>query len=590
MSEKAELRARVTLNSTAFQSGLKSISRDLGMFKKSVVDPFATFGSNLGRAALVGGAMASAGLGLAFRAAYKLTSEIEGLQEQTGIATDLLSELAYAGKGAGVGADAIAKAYAAFAKSKAGKGGGSFLGELKRVDDISDPIKRAQAAMATFGKSGMSMLSLLDGGWEALKGRMREARVLGVSVSPQQTASVERMTFAWERMKAAMSGLSVRLFSFDSITAAMNRVTNAMVRMGRSDLFRRFADGMSGMVDEGVQWLDRLGQAWQMLATNQREQLTGMLGGSAAFIVAWKAGLVEPMLMGLYGIASAFWKLPKAAFGALTGIVGGIAGYSVGKALEQTFGISDFVLAWWSGIRTVWEMWTASLEKLPRLARYTWQMVRDTFKTGGSEAVDEEFTFRIATLGKQLADQWKASIANQREYRAVLEDIREEEQALRNEDKRPFSTKVEDALSALPGEFFNAITPQALRDYLAAIGSIKTPDLPNVPETMGLGQAAIASADIASNIERASRAGRSPLRGAIGQFLTGGRNRYGSRGDSVLPFADRMVSAAVLSGRQPAITVGPVVAEQRRTNTILAVMSTNLANSTMGLQGLAWGG
>ncbi|MEN6385517.1 MAG: hypothetical protein ABFD79_10000, partial [Phycisphaerales bacterium] len=69
-----------------------------------------------------------------------------------------------------------------------------------RLSQIQDPSQRAAIAMKVFGKSGTSLLPMLEKGAAGLDELMEEAKQLGLVLSSEDAASAEELNDALNRM------------------------------------------------------------------------------------------------------------------------------------------------------------------------------------------------------------------------------------------------------------------------------------------------------------------------------------------------------------------------------------------------------
>ncbi len=72
---------------------------------------------------------------------------------------------------------------------------------------IEDPGERANALVAAFGKSGLKMSAMFEGGREGLKGAIEEAKSFGLALSNVDGQRIEEANDSITRLKAAGRGL-----------------------------------------------------------------------------------------------------------------------------------------------------------------------------------------------------------------------------------------------------------------------------------------------------------------------------------------------------------------------------------------------
>ncbi|MFI4912427.1 MAG: phage tail tape measure protein [Sedimentisphaeraceae bacterium JB056] len=101
----------------------------------------------------------------------------------------------------------------------------------KSLNKIEDPSKKAAVAMEIFGRSGTSLLPMLDN-LEALK---QEAKELGLVIDSDQAASAAELTDAVNRVKRSVGALAFNVGSAlaDALTKAAKKITDFAVKTGK---------------------------------------------------------------------------------------------------------------------------------------------------------------------------------------------------------------------------------------------------------------------------------------------------------------------------------------------------------------------
>jgi hypothetical protein len=86
--------------------------------------------------------------------------------------------------------------------------------------------------------------------------------------------------------------------------------------------------------------------AWKALSDGQKVALTNMAKGAGAFVVAWQAGLVQPLLAATAALVTrmAILLSPKIMLAGLAGIPYFIGSLGVGRAIEKAFDFSTVLL------------------------------------------------------------------------------------------------------------------------------------------------------------------------------------------------------------------------------------------------------
>jgi hypothetical protein len=208
--------------------GLASASSKLASFSGAAI------GSAAKGAAILGAAVGTAAVGLnALRASSSDAIDNNAkLSDRLGTTTENLIGLQHAAGLAGVDNEGLDKALTKLgvnlAKAEiAGKGTeGAFArlgisaGELAKMDRVDAfkmisgriaaiPNQAEQAALAVelFGKTGAELGPLMMGGLDGINAGMAEAKVLGLSYTREQAASVEIANDAWGKIGEAIGGV-----------------------------------------------------------------------------------------------------------------------------------------------------------------------------------------------------------------------------------------------------------------------------------------------------------------------------------------------------------------------------------------------
>lgn len=75
------------------------------------------------------------------------------------------------------------------------------------IGDLKNPMDKASLAQAAFGRSGMKMLNMMEGGTKGLSDLREEARKYGGIISNEAAADSEKFVDSLTNMKAAFTGL-----------------------------------------------------------------------------------------------------------------------------------------------------------------------------------------------------------------------------------------------------------------------------------------------------------------------------------------------------------------------------------------------
>lgn len=139
------------------------------------------------------------------------------LAQKAGVAVNELSGLAFAGKIADASQDDLRTGLKELSEQmvKAGRGGESLTDELLGIADIfakmpDGPIK-TQMAIEKFGRSGQSLIPLLNQGSEAIRKQIAEAEEFGLVVGPRFAQNANTFNDNLGRIKGIFEGIFLQL-------------------------------------------------------------------------------------------------------------------------------------------------------------------------------------------------------------------------------------------------------------------------------------------------------------------------------------------------------------------------------------------
>lgn len=217
-------------------------------------DVFRSWASSIG---VIGGAIsaaAGAGLGVFSHMAKSFAdagSKLFDFSKRTGVSAETLSGLGYAAEQSGTTLEAVAKSLSAMNRFTTALAGGNevaakTLADLgisaadflksspeqrlgmvaDALDGIDDPAIRAGMAMKLFGKAGVEILPMLEGGSAALRAFTEEAERLGVKLSDDDSAAAEKFGDALGKATIVASALYRQIGA--SLAPALEVVANVM--------------------------------------------------------------------------------------------------------------------------------------------------------------------------------------------------------------------------------------------------------------------------------------------------------------------------------------------------------------------------
>lgn len=325
------------------QAKLAAIDKAAGFSRFGV--GIKTFGNKIGEAgkqvAQLGAAMAglgAAGLVLADRTA-EAGSEIRDTAFKLGLTGEELQKFRYAAKLSGTDSEALGKSVA-FLNKNLGKarvqGKGDILTYLKQlgvqtkdsngkfkttgeifleaadaISKIKDPMKRAAAETAIFGKSGVEIGTLLREGAGGIKALGDEAQRLGIIIDKETLDRAEAFGDSMDRARFAVKGLGLTVGA--ALLPVMQPLVDLFVDLTskHQDDIKAFGKTLAGLVPSAQAVADgftKIGNAIDF-AVKVFGPVVDFLGGPANVLI----GIIGfKLVAAAYSAAQAFVALGAA--------------------------------------------------------------------------------------------------------------------------------------------------------------------------------------------------------------------------------------------------------------------------------------
>jgi hypothetical protein len=192
----------------SFGAGLRNVGMRMMAIGAGIVTPllacaksFATMGDQLDKMSIRTGVSVESLSELGYAAELSGAS-LEDVE--TGV-RNMQRTLAGAAAGSESAAEALAKVGLSAEQLKAFSPDQQFMVIGKRLDEISDPAQRAAAAMKIFGRSGTTLIPMMEGLAEA----RAEAKRLGVVMSTEDARAAATFNDALDRIRASLRSLVV---------------------------------------------------------------------------------------------------------------------------------------------------------------------------------------------------------------------------------------------------------------------------------------------------------------------------------------------------------------------------------------------
>jgi len=441
MASTAELRGRVSLDTSRFESGLRKLRNAARAAAREYGQDFRDLGMGLAKsAALVAGA-ALGGVVLAAKVAADYGDAMMKASQRTGIATDTLSALKLGADLADVSMEGLEKSIAfmsrtvadARTKNQAAEDALASVGVRVKdlanlspdqiflklgnaVGSISDPTRRGAAAVAIFGKEGRQLLPFLADGPVGLKKLKDEAARLGVLVTHEQAEKAADFNDAITRLVTSFRGLALAAVSLDPLRQAIDLATEAVVQFRQSGKFAVFTTNLGNFIRTAVENLYRLITAFGNMSTAGRDHLLNLLKIGGVFALGWSTGVVQSVLKITARLVAGMVALlsPQVLLGGLIATLGFLGGLSLGEALERTFNLSGLLLKTTAFLNGMWQAWNAFFSNLGAAAVVFGQQLAAAITpgqhanfSGAFASLASQFNHEMDAIADDVARRWK---------------------------------------------------------------------------------------------------------------------------------------------------------------------------------------
>jgi hypothetical protein len=350
----------------------------------------------------VGRNMLKVGLAITtpFLAAGKVFAETGNtlfrMSQRTGVQVEALSQLGYAAQQSGVemetlengirkmqkalGASGTPKSAAALASiglSAQALSGMSADEQLKKIADgmnsIHDPTQRAAIAMDLFGKTGTTMLPLLDQGSEGIDQMEKRAAALGLTMSTAGAKGAVQMKQGLNDVTDVLKNSFFR--AGEAVAPLLTKVMNTMTRMAitanqwitaHKDILQTALKVGAGVAAAGIGFLV-LGKGLGIVSSVISGVRTAFMlfGGAVSLIASGLTALasvpvfVSVALAGLAGYLLYTTETGRDMLTALGGYFTDLKDTALGafQGITDALSVGDWALAAnvaWAGLKSVW--------------------------------------------------------------------------------------------------------------------------------------------------------------------------------------------------------------------------------------------
>lgn len=368
------------------QSFSKDAVAEVNSFVGGITSAGAKLASFAGIGAIVGSAVAGIGaaIGSAFevKEQFGIIDETAKLSDRLGITTEALTGFQHAAEISGVSADELTGGFEKMFKTLGEAVSGSkeavatfqslglsaqnlqaespdiaFKTIAEAISHIANPAQRAAAAMDVFGKSGQTLIPLLNQGEVAIGAMQAEAGRLGITFSRLDASKIEHANEAVNRLKSVFTGFArtaaialapLAQFGADGLTSLFSKIAPKL---------QEFAADFTQMVPKIEAALSNL---WGYIGTvwDGIYNYLASVGGEIYSVVAanWDTivSTITAAVLGAADVVSAAWgvmtEVAGEAWSAVSSIVQG-AGSTINDTVKDiTIGlnVAEYAIQHWA--------------------------------------------------------------------------------------------------------------------------------------------------------------------------------------------------------------------------------------------------
>jgi hypothetical protein len=321
-----------------------------------------------------------AGIGTAIKGQLTDMDDMSKAASKIGIPIGELSQLRYAADMSGVSMETLSTAVKKMSTTMADAAGGGksavsalaqfglsatnsqgglkTAGEmLREISDkfaaMPDGVQKSAAAVALFGKSGLDMIPMLNGGANGLAEMMQEADALGLTLTTETGRAAEQFNDNISRLGYAASGLATQMTA--ALAPALAKVTDGMVIV-----MREIAEGIRALPN----FADEIAVVGGAVALAFSPALVSSIG---AVSTAISVGLVNA----LRGVAVVAAANPLGLFA--IGVAGAaLAAYKFRDAIKESIGV-DVISVVKGGANMIINSFRAAFEDI----KFVWNSFPD---------------------------------------------------------------------------------------------------------------------------------------------------------------------------------------------------------------------
>lgn len=365
MASRAELKAKVSLNSSPFRKGLNKLKGVTRRFARNFGRPLADATKRLARMGVVAGTIVVAGFIAGAKSIANFLDEIDKMNKRTGLSIEFLSQMAIAAalggakigdvekamkrmstsvvdanKGLKTAKDAFNDLKINFEEFKKLKPDAQFQLILKQLSKVENKTKRAGLAQKIFGRAGTALLPVI----ENLEKAEKLAERFGLNITPEQVQQGADFVDNVELVKFALKGLFLQVFGFKDLNKGLKNFIDKIVELKNSGAFQTFVAKLKNGVGIAVDTMIRLTKVISFLTSDSGKNFRTLIRNAGLVVLFLASGFAGPIIKLMMMVASAIAApLLSIALPALLAFAAAVAGMNVGAALEKSFDLSGFI-------------------------------------------------------------------------------------------------------------------------------------------------------------------------------------------------------------------------------------------------------
>lgn len=318
----AELKAKVTLNSTAFSRGLRKLKGIANSFGKNFGKPIAEATKKIVKYGAAAAAAAAAGMTALVKTTADFEAELYQMHKRTGVSTKTLSIFALAAKKAGLelmdvddalktiatslyeaesGTTAYLQSFDALGLSVKNFQGlsldQSMLKTMKALAGMADKTKQSAIAMQLFGDNGFKVLPMIQG----LDAATTRAKHLGLIVDDKQAKSAQKFNNSITDLIGSIKGLGLQGLDFSGLISGINSMTESLVYFRKSAKFQELKAKFTETTNTFIAQSERMVKVWNKSGDDTKKTIGGVIAAFGLLVATSLIGLPQTIGAKIFG-------------------------------------------------------------------------------------------------------------------------------------------------------------------------------------------------------------------------------------------------------------------------------------------------